>query len=127
MLSTRFPLRPLAILALALGLATSPATAAPSVTDASAKDVSVKAVLTTYADIGQATYEDALGAARTLKLAVDALLADPTDANLRAARAAWIAARQPYMQTEAFRFGNKIIDDWEGKVNSWPLDEGLID
>src|SRR6478736_5578423 len=31
------------------------------------------------------------------------------------------------MQTEAFRFGNKIVDDWEDKVNSWPLDEGLID
>ncbi len=31
------------------------------------------------------------------------------------------------MQTEAFRFGNKIVDDWEPRVNSWPLDEGLID
>jgi putative iron-regulated protein len=31
------------------------------------------------------------------------------------------------MQTEAFRFGNAIVDDWEGRVNSWPLDEGLID
>ena len=28
------------------------------------------------------------------------------------------------MQTEAFRFGNAIVDDWEGRVNSWPLDEG---
>ena len=44
-----------------------------------------------------------------------------------AARAAWVAARIPYMQTEAYRFGNRIVDDWEGKVNSWPLDEGLID
>ncbi|MFT5226830.1 MAG: putative iron-regulated protein, partial [Polaribacter sp.] len=24
-------------------------------------------------------------------------------------------------------FGNPIVDDWEGKVNAWPLDEGLID
>jgi putative iron-regulated protein len=31
------------------------------------------------------------------------------------------------MQTEGYRFGNKIVDDWEGNVNSWPLDEGLID
>jgi putative iron-regulated protein len=31
------------------------------------------------------------------------------------------------MQSEGFRFGNAIVDDWEGKVNSWPLDEGLID
>ena len=27
----------------------------------------------------------------------------------------------------AYRFGNAIVDDWEGKVNAWPLDEGLID
>ena len=86
-----------------------------------------KDVLEVYADIAQAGYEDARDTARTLKLAVDALLAEPTEANLRAARAAWIAARIPYMQTEAYRFGNPIVDDWEGKVNAWPLDEGLID
>ena len=38
-----------------------------------------------------------------------------------------MAARVPYQQTEVFRFGNAIVDDWEGKVNAWPLDEGLID
>jgi hypothetical protein len=26
-----------------------------------------------------------------------------------------------------YRFGKKIVDDWEGKVNAWPLDEKLID
>ena len=31
------------------------------------------------------------------------------------------------MQTEVYRFGNAVVDDWEGKVNAWPLDEGLID
>ncbi len=46
---------------------------------------------------------------------------------MNAARAAWIAARVPYQQTEAYRFGNAVVDDWEGKVNAWPLDEGLID
>ena len=72
-------------------------------------------------------YEDALTAAKELQTAVDAFLADPTDATLAAARDAWKAARVPYMQTEGFRFGNAIVDDWEGKVNAWPLDEGLID
>jgi putative iron-regulated protein len=43
------------------------------------------------------------------------------------AREAWRAARIPYQQTEVYRFGNAIVDDWEGRVNSWPLDEGLID
>jgi putative iron-regulated protein len=84
-------------------------------------------VLKTYADIAEAAYSDAADTARTLKLAVDAFLAHPTEDNLRAARAAWIAARIPYMQTETFRFGNPVIDDWEGCVNSWPLDAGLID
>jgi putative iron-regulated protein len=84
-------------------------------------------VLNTYADIAQAGYADSLASARTLKAAVDALIATPSAETLSAARTAWIAARVPYQQTEVFRFGNAIVDDWEGKVNAWPLDEGLID
>jgi putative iron-regulated protein len=86
-----------------------------------------KAILTNYANMGQAGYADAVAGAQQLKQAVDSFLAAPTDASLKAARQAWIAARVPYMQTEAFRFGNPEIDDLEGNVNSWPLDEGLID
>ncbi|GMG82373.1 imelysin family protein [Paralimibaculum aggregatum] len=85
------------------------------------------AVLETYADIAHAGYEDSLIAARSLGIAVDALIAQPSAATLQAARAAWLAARVPYQQTEVFRFGNPIVDEWEGKVNAWPLDEGLID
>ena len=96
---------PIAALAIGISLATFPAAADPSPKD----------VLKTYADIGEAAYSDAADTARTLKLAVDAFLAHPTDDNLRAARAAWIAARIPYMQTEAFRFGNPVVDDWEGR------------
>ncbi len=84
-------------------------------------------VLTTYADIALAGYEDSLETATALKSALETLIAAPTDANLEAAKTAWIAARVPYQQTEAFRFGNPVVDDWEGKVNAWPLDEGLID
>ena len=43
------------------------------------------------------------------------------------AQQAWLASRVPYQQTEVYRFGNAIVDDWEGRVNAWPLDEGLID
>jgi putative iron-regulated protein len=88
---------------------------------------SVADVARTYADIAEAGYADSLGEARKLQAAIDALLKSPSDETLGAARKAWIAARVPYMQTEAFRFGNKIVDDWEGRVNAWPLDEGLID
>ncbi|MDY6859747.1 MAG: imelysin family protein [Pseudomonadota bacterium] len=85
------------------------------------------AVLETYADIAAAAYGDSLITAQRLQVAVNALGAAPSAEALQQARAAWLAARVPYQQTEAFRFGNPIVDDWEGKVNAWPLDEGLID
>ncbi len=84
-------------------------------------------VLNTYADIAAAGYEDSLTTAKALQAAVNTLVADPTEENLASAKEAWLAARVPYQQTEVFRFGNAIVDDWEGKVNAWPLDEGLID
>jgi putative iron-regulated protein len=84
-------------------------------------------VVAHYADIGLATYSDALTTAQALQQAVAALVATPSEATLQAARDAWKAARVPYQQSEAFRFGNPVVDDWEGRVNSWPLDEGLID
>ncbi len=86
-----------------------------------------QAVIRHYADLAHAMYADSLATARTLSEAVDALVANPGDDTLAAARDAWRAARVPYQQTEAYRFGNAIVDDWEGKVNAWPLDEGLID
>jgi putative iron-regulated protein len=84
-------------------------------------------VLDTYADIAAAKYGDSLITAQRLQTAVNALVADPSPENLTAARQAWLEARVPYQQTEVYRFGNAIVDDWEGKVNAWPLDEGLID
>ena len=85
------------------------------------------AVVKHYAEIAHAKYSDALAAAKDLDAAVDALIAKPGDDTLKAAREAWLKSRVPYQQTEAYRFGNAIVDDWEGKVNAWPLDEGLID
>ncbi|MDQ2635055.1 MAG: peptidase [Pseudomonadota bacterium] len=90
-------------------------------------DTDPKAVVATYADIALAGYEDSLTTAKTLDQAADALIADPSAETLAAAREAWKAARIPYQQTEVYRFGNAIVDDWEGRVNAWPLDEGLID
>lgn len=85
------------------------------------------AVIKTYADIAQAVYEDSASTARNLQKAVNALIARPSEATMQAAREAWIAARVPYQQSEVFRFGNPVVDEWEGRVNAWPLDEGLID
>jgi putative iron-regulated protein len=84
-------------------------------------------IIQQYITVARAGYEDSLNTARTLDVAVTALLDAPSSDTLQAAREAWLAARVPYLQTEAFRFGNSVVDEWEGRVNSWPLDEGLID
>ena len=90
-------------------------------------EISAEAVVKNYSDIALAKYEDSLTTAKTLDKAIDSFLASPSQATQQAAKDAWIAARVPYQQTEAYRFGNAIVDDWEGRVNAWPLDEGLID
>lgn len=84
-------------------------------------------VLNHYADLAQAMYTDSLTTAINLQTTLQALTDKPNANTLNAARIAWKAARVPYQQTEVYRFGNAIVDDWEGKVNAWPLDEGLID
>lgn len=139
----RMPLATASLLAIAISLAgcgegkdkaaapQAPAAAsatAPAVAPAGQVDeAAAKAVVTHYADMVFAVYSDAQSTAKTLQTAVDTFLANPNDETLKAARTAWIAARVPYLQSEVFRFGNTIIDDWEGQVNAWPLDEGLID
>ncbi|WP_105383624.1 imelysin family protein [Neorhizobium alkalisoli] len=110
---------------LSAALALFAASAAYTVTPAKAADAA--AVLKHYAELAHAKYEDSLTTAKKLDAAIDALIAKPSDETLKAAKAAWIAARVPYQQTEVYRFGNPIVDEWEGKVNAWPLDEGLID
>ena len=79
------------------------------------------AVVKHYADVAHAKYEDSLITAKALDKAIDALIATPSEETLKAAREAWIKARVPYQQSEVYRFGNPIVDDWEGKVNAWPL------
>ncbi|MFV3303689.1 imelysin family protein [Pseudomonas sp. NY15181] len=141
---TRMPWATASLLAIAISLAgcgddkkaeapanqaAAPAASAQSNAPAAAKvdEAAVKAVVKNYADIAEATFGDALTTAKALQAAVDALLAKPSEATLKAAREAWLAARKPYSQSEGFRFGNAVVDDWEGAVNAWPLDEGLID
>ncbi len=83
-----------------------------------------------YADLVHAVYEDAWTAAGHLENALQQLVADPTPAHLSEARLAWIRSRQPFLQTEAFRFYAGPIDDANGPeplINGWPLEESYID
>lgn len=103
------------------------ATLLTSVTFAGAATAQESKLLTTYTQIAHAAFTDSLSTAQALSSAVDQLVANPSEASLINARTAWLASRVPYQQTEVYRFGNAIVDDWEGRVNAWPLDEGLID
>jgi len=148
----RMPLASVSLLAVAISLAacnddkptpasqtatppaavTAPAAVeAPAVEEAAqageVDEAAARAVISNYADIAAATFGDALDTAKKLQAAVNAFLENPGLDTQQAAKEAWIAARVPYMQAEVFRFGNTFVDDWEGQVNSWPLDEGLID
>ena len=92
--------------------------------------VSKTDVLTTYSEIVYANYEDAVSTAKVLQSAINDFLAAPSEEGLIKARQAWIDSRNPYGQTEAFRFYGGPIDAEdgpEGLINGWPLDESYID
>ncbi|WP_372867484.1 imelysin family protein [Pseudomonas sp.] len=135
----RMPLASAGLLAIAISLAgcgedkapvsqtPAPVASTPAAATNHFDEAAASAVVAHYADLALAVFSDAASTGKALQTAIDALLANPTDATLQAARAAWLAARVPYMQSEVFRFGNAVVDDWEGQLNAWPLDEGLID
>ena len=89
------------------------------------------AAATTYADQVVAAYDATIESADALQSAVEAFIADPTEATLQAAKDAWLAGREVYGPTEAFRFYDGPIDNPddgpEGQINAWPLDEAYID
>ncbi len=98
-----------------------------SVSAASFSEKEAKAVLVNYSNIALANYQDALDAAIELDNALNVFINNPNASTLAIAKNKWKLSRAPYQQTEAFRFGNPEVDEFEGKVNAWPLDEGLID
>ena len=88
-------------------------------------------VIDGYVAIVRASYGDTLSTATALRVAVDAFVAAPSPTTLEAAKTAWLAAREPYGQTESYRFYDGPIDNPETgpepRINSWPLDEAYID
>ncbi len=90
----------------------------------------IQKVLETNADIAFAAYSDSVSTARALASALKTFRENPTQQNFDAAKRAWLIAREPYGQTEVYRFRGTPIDDAdgpEGDINAWPLGEALID
>ncbi len=84
-------------------------------------------VLKTNANIAYAAYSDSLIAAQNLETAITAFVAEPTADNMQAAKQAWLNSREPYGQTEVYRFRDGPIEEREGNINAWPLGEAVID
>lgn len=87
--------------------------------------------ISTYSEIVHASYEDSLEAAVRMDAAIQEFLDDPSEESLEAAKQSWLDAREPYLQTEVYRFYDGPIDNPkdgpEGMINAWPLDEPYID
>ena len=84
-----------------------------------------------YAEIVHTSYTDSVTAAQTLDSEIIAFLDNPDADTLGDAQDAWVASREPYLQTEVYRFYDGPIDNpdtgVEGLLNAWPLDESYID
>ncbi len=118
--------RPLLHLALSGAIALSALTFGP----AQAQTPDAAAVVQQYAKLVYANYSDTLSSAQTLQQAITAFTQAPSSQGMEDAKKAWLAAREFYGQTEAFRFYSGPIDSDtgpEGRLNAWPLDESYID
>ena len=84
-----------------------------------------------YSVIVEASYADSHATAVTLNNALKALVATPTQDTLDTARQAWYDSREPYLETEVYRFYEGPIDNEadgpEGLINAWPMDEHTVD
>lgn len=85
----------------------------------------------TYAQIAFQAYSDAIEAATAMDDALSDFVNEPSTDSQDAAKAAWLAAREPYLQTEVYRFYDGPIDNPtdgpESALNAWPMDEQHVD
>jgi putative iron-regulated protein len=97
-------------------------------------------VITSNANIAYAAYADSLISAQTMRNVLATFIITPSEANFSSAKQAWLVAREPYGQTEVYRFREGPIDALlpddtigeegdgpEGRINAWPLSEAIID
>jgi len=85
-------------------------------------------VIATYVDrVVIPTYAEMENKVSAMHTAVEAFLADGTDANITAACEAWRDARKPWEESEAFLYGPADYENLDPSLDSWPLDKDGID
>ncbi|MGK7877556.1 MAG: imelysin family protein [Xenococcaceae cyanobacterium] len=91
--------------------------------DAQQGDIQI-VVVSDFADqVVIPTYQLLVKKADELSKAVDAFVSNPNDNTLKAAQDAWIAARFPWEQSEAFAFGPADSLGYDGDLDDWPVNE----
>jgi len=102
-----------------------------TVAAAGPSDEDLAATAATYADLVAANYSATIASATEMQVAIETFIASPTDATLGVAMFTWLAARNDYGLTEAFRLYDGPIDNPddgpEGQINAWPMDEAYVD
>ncbi|RYZ58420.1 MAG: peptidase M75 [Proteobacteria bacterium] len=93
-----------------------------------ALQVQQKAILAQFANfVIVPTYSELAEKSAALKAATDTFAGAQTQANLDAARAAWIATRIPWERSEAFLFGPVDSNGYDPAMDDWPLDHTKLD
>jgi putative iron-regulated protein len=90
-------------------------------------DEAKRMAVTSYAQIAEAVYQDALTQSIEMRKNIKDMVSTPTMYNHLMAKLGWLEARMPYLQTEVFRFSGGPVDRRAATLNAWPLDEGYID
>ncbi len=73
------------------------------------------------------TYQLLVKKADELSTTVDVFVSNPNNDTLKAAQDAWIAARFPWEQSEAFAFGPADSLGYDGDLDDWPVNETDLD
>ena len=99
----------------------------PTPTEVSIQDSEYNAIINQYVDaVVLPTYNDLKAKNSALYQAVVAFGDAPSNANFKAICDAWLAAREPWEQSEAFLFGPVADYGLDPNMDSWPLDQEAI-
>lgn len=85
-------------------------------------------VIASYADsVVIPTYMLLSTRAQALEAAISTLAATTSEANLTAAKDAWVATRVPWEQSEAHLFGPVSVNGYDPAMDSWPVNRTDLD
>lgn len=91
------------------------------------RDADLHAIVVNYVDnIVLPTYDLLRTRNAALEQAVKTLATTPSDDNFRRAAEAWLEAREPWEESEAFLFGPVDAMGLDPNMDSWPLDQDAI-